>query len=94
MAEVVKADEICKRAAKLVSGDREKSYGHKEENFDNIASIWNSYLGDRIDCDLPIDAHDAALMMALMKIARTKTGEGTIDNYIDACGYLGIAGEL
>ena len=33
-------------------------------------------------------------MMALLKIARTQAGEDNDDNYIDACGYMGIAGEL
>ena len=35
-----------------------------------------------------------AIMMALLKIARTQAGEDNDDNYIDGCGYIGIAGEL
>jgi len=32
--------------------------------------------------------------MALLKIARTKIGKVNPDDYVDACGYLGIAGEI
>ena len=32
--------------------------------------------------------------MALLKIARTKLGDHTIDNYIDLVGYAAIAGEI
>ena len=32
--------------------------------------------------------------MVLLKIARTKSGTVNIDDYVDGCGYLSIAGEL
>ena len=31
------ASEICKKAAKIIDGDREAQHGVKERNFDNIA---------------------------------------------------------
>ena len=34
------------------------------------------------------------MLMALLKIARTKSGEHHIDNYIDLVGYGAIAGQL
>jgi hypothetical protein len=33
-------------------------------------------------------------MMALLKIARTQAGHHNIDDYVDACGYSAIAGEI
>ena len=33
-------------------------------------------------------------MMVELKIARTKTGATNADDYIDAAGYIGIAGEI
>ena len=32
--------------------------------------------------------------MVLLKIARTQAGEHNTDDYIDACGYSAIAGEI
>ena len=43
--------------------------------------------------DKEITAHDAAvIMMALLKVARTKFGQPTEDTYVDAA-YMAIAGE-
>ena len=42
----------------------------------------------------PIQAVDVALMMASVKIARTRTGAPHLDHFIDLAGYAGIAGEL
>jgi hypothetical protein len=33
-------------------------------------------------------------MMALLKIARTKSGELNHDCFVDGCGYIALAGEL
>jgi hypothetical protein len=32
--------------------------------------------------------------MSLLKIARTQAGNFNLDDYIDACGYLAISGEI
>ena len=53
----------------------------------NIAKLWTAYL------DKEITAHDAAVMMALLKVARTKFGQPTSDTYVDAAAYMAIAGE-
>ena len=58
------------------------------ENHENIARLWSAYL------DTLVAPSDVALMMALAKIARTKTGELNPDDFIDMAGYAGIAGEL
>ncbi len=83
-----KAGEICKRAAKIVDGDREVLYGKKERNFDNIAKLWSGYL------DIPITAEQVAWMNVLQKCARTKTGSFNVDNFVDAAGFAGCAGEI
>ena len=49
--------------------------------------MWAAYL------DKEITAHDAAVMMNLLKIARTKFGQPTSDTYVDAAAYMAIAGE-
>jgi hypothetical protein len=38
--------------------------------------------------------HDVAIMMALLKIARTQTGVYNRDDYVDAAGYIALAHRL
>ena len=80
--------EILSEATRLVGTDRQKDYGDKVENHDNIARLWSAYLG------IKIEAHDVALMMVLLKMARTKLGEVSKDTYIDMSAYSAIAGEI
>jgi hypothetical protein len=92
----MQAVEICTTAANLVGGDRAKTHGDKYSNHSKIAALWTTYLQnvnfDANKCDL--DATDVANMMILLKIARTQSGGvHHDDNYIDAAGYAGVAGE-
>ena len=80
--------ELLSEANKLVGGDRQKDYGDKVKNHNNIAKLWSAYL------DTPVTAHDVAIMMALLKIARTKLGAVSKDTYIDMSAYSAIAGEI
>jgi len=80
-------------AIELVGGDRQQDYGDKVENHHNIASLWNSYLDNKLDMSNPITPHDVAIMMCLLKIARTKLGKVSPDTYIDASAYMAFAGE-
>jgi len=82
------AKDICEKAAHLVSGDRARTHGDKVRNHQNIALLWSAYLG------VPITPLQVALMMALVKVARTKLGEYNEDNYVDLAGYAGVAGEI
>lgn len=90
----MKASEILSDVAALVSGDREASHGDKRQNHQNIAALWNAFLAIRREPAAPLNEVDAALLMALLKIARTQTGAHNIDDYRDGCGYIAIAGEL
>ena len=83
-----KTKEFLSEATRLVGTDREKDYGDKVENHKNIARLWSAYL------EIPIEAHDVAIMMALLKIARTKLGAVSKDTYIDMSAYSAIAGEI
>lgn len=91
---VMKATDILSRAAQLVSGDRDRQHGDKRRNFENIATMWNAFLTIRASPVDPLNVADVGLMMALLKIARTQSGDLNIDDYTDAAGYIGCAGEL
>ena len=90
----MKAHEFAGKAAELLSGDRQRTHGDKRTNHQNIAALWNAYLSRRPDPTTPLSAREVALMMALLKIARTLAGAHNADDYMDLIGYGAIAGEL
>ena len=88
--------EVLQTAIKLTAGDRNNTYGDPTKNMDAFAALVRAYLhyslpnGDVNE----IGAHDAAILMALTKIARIAVGSKPHkDNYIDGAAYLGMAWE-
>ena len=79
---------ILDAAKAIVCDGRPQEYGGPEDSFGRIAELWTAYT----KCDL--DAHDVAMMMALLKIARTQGGKYNKDNYVDLAGYAACAGEI
>jgi hypothetical protein len=102
-----KTPSVCettlRTALELTGGDRAKQHGDKRQNHQNIADLWNAYLGGKavfgpsagmsIWRREPFTPHDVAIMMCLLKIARLKSGSHNPDNYIDLAGYAGVAAE-
>lgn len=84
----MKNNDILSLASQLVNTDRNDQHGDITENHINIAKLWSAYKG------VEFTAHEVAIMMTLLKIARTKLGQVNPDDYIDASGYIGIAGEI
>ena len=84
----MKTKEFLSKANVLVEGDRQKDYGDKLHNHSNIAKLWSAYL------DIEITAHDVAILMALLKVARTKLGQVSDDTYVDMSAYSAIAGVI
>lgn len=82
--------EILDKAKDCVTGKREQDYGSPEDNFKQIAKLWTAYFDRRV----AFEPLDVAIMMALMKIARIKSGTATEDSFVDACGYLACGGEI
>ena len=80
--------EFLDEAKNLAGGDRQKDYGDKVQNHKNIAKLWSAYL------DVKVTAEDVAIMMSLLKVARTKLGATSKDTYIDMAAYSAIAGEI
>ena len=80
--------EILDAAMKATNGDRDKKHGRPEDSFALIGQLWEAYTGRHYS---PVDV---AMMMALLKIARIKTGHGSIDSYVDLAGYAACAGEI
>jgi len=81
--------EICLREAmRVVCQSREQEYGSPEDSFQQIRELWEAYLG------LTLAPHDVAMMMALLKIARIKSGHFKEDSFIDAVGYVACGYEI
>lgn len=80
--------ECLEESIKCVCTDREGQYGSPENNFSLIAELWSAYKGETFT------AEDVVMMMALLKIARIKTGKHKDDNYVDLAGYAACACEL
>ena len=80
-AEILEAARVC------VCGEREQDYGTPENNVEMIAQLWTVYTGHTFT------QKDVAMMMALLKAARIKSGEKA-DSFVDLAGYAACAGEI
>ena len=80
--------ETLEKAKVCVCGQRENEYGSPEDNFTAIAGLWSVYKG------VEFTANDVAMMMALLKIARIRTGTATDDSYVDLAGYAACGAEI
>jgi hypothetical protein len=80
--------ETLDRAKQCVCGQRVNEYGSPEDNFQLIANLWSAYKNTEFT------AIDVAMMMALLKIARIKTGTATEDSFVDLAGYAACGADI
>ncbi len=78
---------ILRVAYELVNAARQDDYGSPADSLARIAALWTAYLGHAVT------AKDAALCLALMKIAR-EAHNNKQDNLLDAAGYIGLAADV
>lgn len=88
------AADILTEAARIVAGTRHDTHGAAERSFGLIAGFWTLYLSHRADPGAPVSGSDVAVMMALLKVARSVCGQAVADHFVDMAGYAGLAGEL
>jgi len=81
-------NEVLDQASACVLRDRNVQHGAPEDTFERIAGLWSVYLG------VKVKPHDAAAMLALLKIARIRSNPGNDDNWIDLAGYAACGGEV
>ena len=79
---------ILNTAADLVGGDRADKHGAMKKVHQDAARMIGGYL------EMPITAEQVAMMIMLVKVARTKNGEHNEDDYVDMAGYAAIAGQI
>ena len=87
--------QILDNAKSMITKDRQIQHGDAKENLDNIAGYWNEYLRSKYDVPPVLNGKNVSIMMTLLKIGRISTPSASHneDNYVDAVGYLAIAGE-
>lgn len=83
---------ILDEVRKTIVTEKVDEYGRPEDNFQTIANYWNNYLSGSKN-RFNITAKDVAIMMILLKIARTQNGNKH-DTYVDMVGYAAIAFEM
>tara|TARA_Y100000992_G_C21095735_1_gene410151 strand:+ start:221 stop:499 length:279 start_codon:yes stop_codon:yes gene_type:complete len=79
---------ILIEAARLVDGDRQQDYGHPQDDFKRIATIWSTLLENKLNVDLT--ASEVGAMMIALKLSRTAF-KNKRDNWIDIAGYAHCA---
>lgn len=80
--------EILDAAAAAVTVDRAATHGNAENNFGLIAAYWSAHL------DVNVTAHDVAVMMSMLKLARIKQTPAHADHWVDVAGYAACGGEI
>lgn len=85
-------EQILSTASQYITKDRAATHGDAENSFQGISDLWVDWLEGREISSLC--AFDVAIMMTLFKIARIKGNPDHVDSYVDAAGYLAIAGEI
>ena len=80
--------EALRKAATIITGEREDTYGGPEDNFNRIAAIWTVLFGREFT------AADVALAMAAVKMARLVNAPDHLDSYVDLAGYAACGYEI
>lgn len=80
--------EILDEAKRLTHGDRNKNYGKPLTNHQRIAGLWSIFL------EQEITPAQAAMCLALVKVARLIETPDHQDSPIDMAAYAAIYGEI
>jgi hypothetical protein len=80
--------EILDEAKRLTHGDRNKNYGKPLTNHARIAGLWSIFL------EQEITPAQAAMCLALVKVARLIETPDHLDSFVDLAAYASIAGEI
>lgn len=93
-AQVAPTKSLLQQADALINGQRQADYGDKAENFTQIAMGIEMVLARKLLPTESITAHDVALIMMQVKIARSSKSPGHVDSILDIAGYAGCADKV
>ncbi len=75
--------QVLREAERLVNGKRAEQYGEPVDNFRRISNLWTAYMDGKTE----LDEVDAAIMQALIKVARIRETRNHWDSWVDLAGY-------
>lgn len=84
---------VLDEASTIVNGERANAYGGPEDSFKTIAGLWNAYFQYQTKGIPNIKAHDVALMLNLLKVARLVQSPDHRDSWVDMAGYAACGAE-
>lgn len=86
-----KKQSVLQEADKLVNGRRDVEYGLPHLNWGDTAEMMTAYLHatKKLPRDVILDAHDCAMLMILVKVAR-EGNKRSRDNILDIPGYAAV----
>lgn len=84
---------LLHHALEITSRDRNKAYGDPEDNFQNIADFWNTYMRQAKSAAAVFTSQDVAHLMILMKMARLSKNPAHYDSLLDVAGYAACAAD-
>lgn len=75
-----------------VCRDRTSTHGEAEDNFADIAAIWNILFRDKLR--VPFESLEVAEAMIVVKLTRMRKSLRNIENWVDAGGYATCGGGI
>lgn len=90
LLQVAGNESICSEADRLVSTDRQESYGHPIRDFTRTALMFTGFLLDKLKPGKCITPSDIPCLMDLLKLSRCAE-KFKRDNYTDIAGYAKTA---
>lgn len=83
---------LLDEAKKIITGDRNNSYGPPTQDFTRTAGILTA-LGYRTEGGGPIKPHDVAIMVIAVKLSRLMWSPDKRDSWVDLAGYAACGHE-
>lgn len=74
-------EQVLDEAKIAITKDRNTDYGEPEDNFADIARMFNVYKG------IKLDGKDVAIFCSIIKICRIKQSPNKKDHWVDLAGY-------
>ena len=84
-----RAPTMLEQADAIISGDRQRDYGDKLQNFSQIAMLWQGTLATVLAPNAAITPELVAMCMIQVKLARLAKSPDHFDSLMDVAGYAG-----
>jgi hypothetical protein len=84
--------EFLETVRNFVCKDRNVTHGDAEDNFRDVATLWQTYLQGTPPQNL--NSVDVAIMMCLFKVSRIMANPKNMENWHDLAGYAACGGGI